>query len=72
MLSNPAKGGHRWNLSSFVQSAVADKKDSEVDIQHKVKLTGDPLRNLAARVAAKLEGDFRGAGRIASSNASLR
>ena len=64
-LQVPARGGHRRNLASFVQRAVAVEKDSELDIQHKVKPTGDPLRNLAAKLE---EGDFRGAVRIASSN----
>ena len=73
-LCAPRRGGNRRNLASFIQRAVNEETDRETEIHQQFKHnTGtDPLKNLAARVATKLEeGDFRGAVRIASSNDSF-
>ena len=68
-LHAPVRGGHRRNLASSVIKAVNEEKDPAPSESVPFKPVKDPLKNLATRVAAKLEeGDFRGAVRIASSN----
>ena len=73
-LRAPCRGGNRRNLASFIQRVVNEETDIETGThqQFKHSTVRDPLKNLAARVASKLEvGDFRGAVRIASSNDSF-
>lgn len=70
-LHAPHRGGHRRSLATHVNRAVHYEADIETQevIHHHIS---DPLKNLAARVASKLEeGDFRGAVKIASSNESF-
>ena len=67
----PHRGGHRRSLATLVNRAVQNEVDIEPQEAPKHHIS-DPLKNLAARVATKLEeGDFRGAVKIASSNESF-
>ena len=67
-----ARGGHRRNLASSVIKAVTEERDPAQSDSVAFKPAKDPLKNLSARVAAKLEeGDFGGAVRIVSSNESI-
>ena len=71
-LHAPARGGHRRNLTSSVIKAVREERDPAQSDSVAFKPAKDPLKNLAAHVAAKLEeGDFGGAVRIVSSNESF-
>ena len=72
----PKRGGHRRSLASHVNSMIREEADPDPPQSAPGKSTSrvpkDPLENLAARVAAKLEeGDFRGAIRLASSEDTM-
>ena len=65
-------GGHRCNLANSVIKAVGEERDPAQFDSVAFKPAKDPLKNLVARVDAKLEeGDFRGVVRIVSSNESF-
>ena len=67
--SSPRKN---FNISLNEQNAGDNHHPPPPPNNHPPKLSGDPLKTLAPRVAAKLEeGDFRGAVRIASSSESF-
>ena len=71
-LCAPARGGRRRNLATYIHKTVSEEKEIDPSCHQTFKPPKDPLKNLAARVASKLEeGDFRGAVRIASSNESF-
>ena len=74
-LHAPHRGGHRRSLATHVNRAVHNEVDIETQEAHQEvhqHHISDHLKNLAARVATKLEeGDFRGAVKIACSNESF-
>ena len=76
----PIRGGRRQNLTSAINSrlkceTLSPPPPPQVSIrrrQKKVKpCSADPLMSLASRILAKLEGDFKGAVRIACSDDSI-
>ena len=71
-LYTPQRRGHRRSLVSHVRRAISDNTIPTFSSHQTFQVSSDPLKNLATRVAAKLEeGDFRGAVRIASSDESF-
>ena len=71
-LHAPLRRGHRRSLASHVRRALSDDTIPTDSSRQPFQDTNNPLKNLAARVAAKLEeGDFKGAVRVASSDVSF-
>ena len=76
-LHAPPRGGHSRSLVSYIKRSVAEEMDVVTSNSHPPCPSpnlrfADPLKGLAARVAAKLEeGDFRGAVKIVSSTDSF-
>ena len=71
-LHAPLRRGHRRSLASHVHRALSDDTIPTDSSRQPFQDTNNPLKNLAVRVAAKLEeGDFKGAVRVASSDVSF-
>ena len=72
----PKRGGRRQNLCNLVNEAVHQETDNQTSNSININITkkhskADYLQTLANRVSSKLEGDLRGAVRIASSSTAI-
>lgn len=76
-LNSPPRRGHRRNLVAHIRRAIMEENNGSSSFKPSTQeftfvSSKDPLRSLAARVAAKLEeGNFRGAVKIVSSDESF-